>query len=623
MTLPPQNLAPALDLYRRGDLAGALAAAEAALQAEPGAAALLGFAGLVAAQLGDFPAAIRHLRAALAAAPDDLAARINLAMALVSAGALDEAAAVCAEGGDDPKLLRLAAYAHQASGRHAEAAAAYEAALAAVPEDFESWNNLGNVRAALGDHDGAVAAFQRAITLRPDIFEMVMNLSEALAAADRHDERAATMREAARISPDDARVQAELGLALSSVRDFEGAENAYRAAIRLDPKAASAWLELALLLENNNRVEELAALAGEAETGGPDGPELAFIKAWAMRRQGRFEEALALAEATPATINPVRRAQLIAELNDRLGRPERAFAAFEEMNRAALAARPGRPGPRYREQVAAAASALTPARVSGWTRFEVAPVPPAPVFIAGFPRSGTTLLDTLLMNVADFHVLEELPVIRDVEAAIPDDADLGKMTGEEAKRLRDHYFERLAVHAPAPPGRTIVDKHPLHMARMPLIQRIFPDARMILVERHPCDAVLSCFMANFQLNHAMRSFTDLEEAARTYDAVFDAWTRAEALLPLRVHRVRYERMVADLEGEMRGLLRFLERPFDPAVLDNRAAAAGRGHVRTASYSQVGEPIYQRAAGRWGRYRAQMAPVLPILAPWAEKMGYEI
>jgi hypothetical protein len=72
---------------------------------------------------------------------------------------------------------------------------------------------------------------------------------------------------------------------------------------------------------------------------------------------------------------------------------------------------------------------------------------------------------------------------------------------------------------------------------------------------------------------------------------------------------------------MRALLAFLDRPFDPAVLDNRAAASARGHVRTASYAQVSEPIYTRSAGRWERYRAHLEPVLPILAPWAERMGY--
>ena len=130
-------------------------------------------------------------------------------------------------------------------------------------------------------------------------------------------------------------------------------------------------------------------------------------------------------------------------------------------------------------------------------------------------------------------------------------------------------------------------------------------------------------MANFQLNQAMRSFSDLDEAARTYDAVFDAWTRATELLPLNVHRVRYERMVDDLEGEMKRLLAALELPWDPGVLDNRSSAARREHIRTASYSQVTEPLYSRAAGRWQRYRTQLEPALPILAPWADRMGYSL
>jgi hypothetical protein len=130
-------------------------------------------------------------------------------------------------------------------------------------------------------------------------------------------------------------------------------------------------------------------------------------------------------------------------------------------------------------------------------------------------------------------------------------------------------------------------------------------------------------MANFQLNRAMVSFTDLDEAARLYDAAFEVWTRATSLLPVRVHIVRYERMVEDLESEMRALLDFLGLAWNAKVLDNRGAAARRDYIRTASYAQVAEPIYGRAAGRWERYRAELAPVLPILAPWAERLGYSI
>jgi tetratricopeptide (TPR) repeat protein len=622
MAQPPPSLAPALDRLRRGDVAGARASAEAALAAAPGEPALLAFAGLLAAQSGDLAAAIPHLRGALAATPGDRATRINLATALMATGALDEAGEVCAAGDGDPKLLRLAAYVRQQQGRLDEAAAAYETVVAGSPADFESWNNLGNVRAAQGQPDEAAAAFREAIALRPDLLEIVMNLSDALAAAERHEERQRVMREAARVAPGNAQVQAELGLAESAVRDFEAAERAFREAIRLSPGFTPAYLDLGLLLENLNRVEELAALVAEAEARGLGEAELGFIKAWALRRQGRFEEALPLAEATPASINPIRRAQLVAELRDRTGDAEGAFAAFIEMNQAALAAKPTRPGPSYRERVAAAAAHITPEALASWTEAAVEPVPPAPVFIVGFPRSGTTLLDTLLMNIPGLHVLEEMPVISLVEEGLGGEARLATLTSAEAGALRARYFEVLATLSAPGRGQTIVDKFPLHMARMPLIHRLFPDAKVILVERHPCDSVLSCFMSNFALNDAMRSFADLKEAALTYDAVFDAWTRATTLLPIHVHRVRYERLVDDLETEMRTLLGFLGIAWDPQVLDNRASAAKRGHVRTASYSQVAEPIYRRAAGRWQRYRAQMAPVLPILGPWAERMGYE-
>lgn len=245
------------------------------------------------------------------------------------------------------------------------------------------------------------------------------------------------------------------------------------------------------------------------------------------------------------------------------------------------------------------------------------------MFLVGFPRSGTTLLDTLLRNVPTLHVLEEMPVVGEVEILLGDKARLAGLDAGEVRTLRARYFEALAALAPPAPGQIVIDKYPLHMARIALIHRIFPDARIIFAERHPCDCVLSCFMSNFRPNWAMRSFTDLEETARLYDTVFDAWTRAKALLPLDVHYVRYERMVDDLEREMRGLFGFLGLPWDPAVLDNRAGAARGGPVRTASYSQVVEPLYRRAIGRWTRYREQLAPVLPVLEPWAERLGYDM
>ena len=124
--------------------------------------------------------------------------------------------------------------------------------------------------------------------------------------------------------------------------------------------------------------------------------------------------------------------------------------------------------------------------------------------------------------------------------------------------------------------------------------------------------------------------TDAVDPARTaqdiallYDAVMTLWRNCRAVLPLNVHVVRYEQVVADPEAELRRLAAFLGLEWDDRLLDHQATARGRGHVGTPSYAQITEPLYTRARGRWTRYREQLAPVLPILAPWCAAMGYEM
>ncbi len=159
------------------------------------------------------------------------------------------------------------------------------------------------------------------------------------------------------------------------------------------------------------------------------------------------------------------------------------------------------------------------------------------------------------------------------------------------------------------------------MTKLPLIHRLFPKAQIILAERHPFDVVLSCFMANFRLNPAMRSFTSLAEAARTYDSVFTNWGHASAALPIDLHRVRYERLITDAQSELQPLVEWLDLPWNEEFLDNIRIAGRRGRIKTASYSQVGEPLYTRAIGRWEKYHEQLEGITPQLLTWVERMDY--
>jgi hypothetical protein len=304
-----------------------------------------------------------------------------------------------------------------------------------------------------------------------------------------------------------------------------------------------------------------------------------------------------------------------------MGDTQRAFAAFARMNAAALADAPPLAGPSYREGLEADLARWTPDWAARWAP-PAAPDPARrdPIFLVGFPRSGTTLLDTMLMGLPELCVLEERPMVAEVQRMLGH-ADLAALSPQQCAQLREAYFASAARHG-WDGVRWLVDKHPLNMARTVLIHRIFPEARFILAERHPADVVLSCYMANFTLNLAMRSFTDLTEAARTYDAAFRAWERAGALFPINAHAVRYERLVEDPRGELQPLTHWLDLDWNDRLLAHEETARTRTRVRTASYAQIGEKLYTRASGRWRRYADQLAPALPILAPWIARMGYD-
>ncbi|WP_394646638.1 tetratricopeptide repeat-containing sulfotransferase family protein [uncultured Sphingomonas sp.] len=619
MTVSSEVIAAATARARAGDFAGALALIDQALRDHADDRNLLELGGLFAARAGAVDRAAALFARLLDQDPSSLSARVNLATALMVAGRPAEALGI-AQDNDHPKLRHLAAHARVATG--SGEIADFEAIVAADPSDYRAWNNLGTARLAAGDLDAAIAALDEAASRSPGDVRLYLNLANALQRAGRFDIRQRVMRDAAAIAPDDPAVQLELGIAEAACEEPALAEAALRRAIALTPGYTTAFVELGLLLESVSRIDDLAAVVDALEARAPDAVELGFLRAWVARRRGQVAEALALAEQVPEVIHPLRRHQLLGELYDRTGQPDAAFAAFTAMNEAAAGLHPAPPGPGYRDRLIAIAARLTPAQVAAWRPLAPDPRHVAPVFVVGFPRSGTTLLDTLLMNVPGVHVLEEQPFLAQATQPLGlADEGVATLGDGRAMAIRDDYAARIAAAVP-PGARIVVDKHPLHMTRVAMIHRLYPDARIVLVERHPCDAVLSCFMANFRLNTAMRSFTTLEEAARTYDAAFTIWQRATALLPaLRIHRVRYERMIADVEQELRALLAFLDLEWMPHYADHRASAQARGPVKTASYAQITEPLYTRAVARWERYRPHLAPVMPILAPWIDALGY--
>jgi len=653
-----QTLQQAAALFSRGDPKGARQLGEQVLKVAANNPAALQIVGIAHCQLGEPKMGVPLLRRALKSGGDNPGSRFNLARALFDAGELVEAEALAAAPGQPDAMRRLHADILKALGRLWEAAMAYQQIVDANPQDADSWNNLGNVRHELGELQTALAALQQARVLRPDSALIHTNMGRVLASMSRYEDSSVVFQEAVRLDPrnpavllefghaltrldrsrealvayaDAARIDATnpeifvaMGLAFMDLEDRARAEQSYRFALNAKPDFGAASLNLGILLEQGNRIAELEALLRQAESRGAKGADLDYLKAMVLRRKGDLEAALALArDARSASINPAVRSHFVGQVADQLGETGLAFAAFEEMHWAMAQSPMGQGVDRraYQAEVEQLAAQTTPEWFERWPGITLPREPASPAFMVGFPRSGTTLLDTILLGHKSVHVLEEVPILSQVADELGGFHRIGEIGEEEAARLRGRYFEELARVAPDAGGKLIVDKNPLSMMRAPLIHRLFPDAKIIFAMRHPCDVVLSCFMQNFKLTQAMASFLDLTSGSLLYDRVMAYWRQCREVFPLDVHEVRYEAMIADVEGTVRPVFDFLGLDWDPAVLDHQRTAQARGFIRTPSYGQVTEPIYTRATGRWERYRPQLTQILPILEPWVAEFGY--
>lgn len=656
------RLRAAYAAYAKGDFATARVQGEAALVAQPTNPTVLQLLGVVSCQTGALTQGADYLRRAIASGGDTSDNRINLARALVDLGELDEAARICAEGdvAESAELQAMQAQILKAQGCITEAGWAYEKLVTENPEDFGAWNNLGNARHESGDFEGALSAFQRARQIDPKSSLIHTNLGRVLISMDRYEDACLMLEKAALLAPNKSKPLLELGRALTSIGHAEGAlralgaaarlnpsdpeiflaiavafmdasndeqaEKALRFAIKADASFAAAYLNLGIIFERANRVEDLRALYASAASAGIARDELDYLHALLLARDGDRAGALDLVrDLRSPMINASIKAQFAGQLADRLGRIDEALYFYEEMNRAQAQSPMGVGVDRsaYQRAIARLEEQTSAAWLAEWSAAPASAERPAPTFLVGFPRSGTTLLDTILMGHSGTHVLEELPIIERLSQSLGDFDAIRTLDTASVADLRDRYFSELDKLSPPRPGKLVIDKNPLSMIRIPLIHRLFPNAKIILAMRHPCDVVLSCYIQNFKPTEAMASFLDLPNGARTYDRIFRYWEKCREVFPLDVHMLRYEAMVADVGGATRPLFDFLGLDWEEGALDHQKTAVERGYIRTPSYAQVMEPIYSSASGRWKRYEPQMREILPILEPWVERYGYSL
>lgn len=508
-------------------------------------------------------------------------------------------------------------------------------ALSDMPDHYKIQNDAGRLAHKKGHLAAAEKFFHEAIRLNPSWTNAHINLGDLLTDMGRYDDAEKALQDSLKVNPQSAPALNALGKVYTRQKQDNDALECFDEALERDPALDSAWGRKLNLLERMQRLDEAAAALEKAKAACPDSARIAVFEAKLLRRHGEESEALKLLEKLRPKLKADERLDQsfmwsfffeLGELYDRAGEVDKAFECFAKANAG--------------EAAGAQAQALDKTALinsiaqlrQGFTaelakKPGVAPANPAPVFLVGFPRSGTTLLDQILSSHPAIRVADEKPAIDKMAEKLvgtqPGNtplAGLAEFSTAEAEELKRVYF---AEHGVTGGQGIFVDKLPLNIIHVGLIKRLFPDAKFILALRHPCDTVLSCFMQRFELNSAMVQFLSLRDAANFYDAVFGLWNHYTKVMALDVHTIRYEDVVSDFRPTVAALLEFLGVPWNDAVLEYDKTAREKPRINTPSYHQVTQKIYTRASGRWVKYRKHMEPVLDILKPQAEKSGYKV
>ncbi|WP_447736953.1 sulfotransferase [Rhodanobacter soli] len=584
---------------------------------------------------------------------------------------------------EDEGVLVLLGLAQQATGRHRQAATTFQRLAQMQPGVSAYWNNLGVACRQAGDLPASEQALLTALSLAPDDAEVHYNLGLLYTQQRRWIPARQTLLDAVQLDPGfiEARLQAayachvcgdntqqeamlrgaidwpaqpaEQALILSAMLSVQGDLDAAlhtlaRARLPDEPAAAVMRLRIAaqraLLYERNNRIDaaqdELRQLSPRVLDALPPDADQVRADGWrahavlAMRR-GAHAEADALYRRVLAyAVDDESRASAafgLASALDRQGQYREAWQALQKAHAIQLEiARNVVP-----ELLAADSRPLqvTGGNVghgtrAGWKPLSSPGSRQSPVFVVGFPRSGTTLLEQMLDAHPDFRSMDERAYIHDliegmelVGQQYP--ADLASLTQQDADQLRSVYRRMVGEVLPDLGERRLVDKNPLNMLCLPMIMRLFPQARIILCLRHPCDVLLSCSMQPFRSPAFMVLCSSLQRLAQGYARAFEQWYRdVEAFAP-HVLEWRYESVVSRFDDQVARLGPFLETADTSPMTRFAEHARHKRFISTPSYAQVTEHVHRKAVDRWHNYREQFEPVLPVLQPWIDRLGYTV
>jgi len=541
-----------------------------------------------------------------------------------------------------PQALSHLAGAHSALGQHEEAAKAFGQAVEVAPDDPIIRYNFGSALCLAGRMEEAVIQLEEALRRQPGYVEAHCALAAAYEALARYDDAKVHYRQAVELRPELLEAHCKLGGLLNATGMLEQAEACYRRALGQHPQAVELHHGLANALRYQGRFDDAlavyeqvlelcpddaAAVSGMADLYERQGDVEAAYQQVRMlvergdldasgadvylricRRRDCCDEAIELAKAllaVPALDGGMRRTlhHSLGKLYDKLGRFDDAYVHFEAANRLLnVVFDPTE----LTERIDGLIAAFCPEALAAMPRATVRS--DRPVFIVGMPRSGTSLVEQIIVSHPRAFGAGELNDVTDLVRSLPATLYpqcMERVPQERLDQLARRYLDRLSrLDGEA---LRVTDKMPGNFNHLGLIAITFPEARVIHCTRDPLDTCLSIFFQSFNVSHAYA--TDLANIGiyyKEYRRLMDHWKQ---VLDIPILDVSYAELIADQERVSREIIEFCGLEWDDRCLQFHKTERG---VATASYDQVRRPIYTSSVSRWKNYEKYLGPLREAL-----------
>ena len=555
----------------------------------------------------------------------------------------------------------------QEQGKFEGALVAYKKAISIKPNYAEAYNNLGNTLLEQGEPAGAISSYKKAISIDSNYAEANYNMGFALSSINKPEEAIVAYNNAISMKPNYSEAYCNLGNAYKEIGKLNEAIDFYRNAISINPKYAQVYNNLGKVFQEQDKLElamdaykkatSLKLEYSEAWTNGAEALEkwnkldelddwlkqahknfkivpsdISYFQSKFLWRIKKRKEALKLISTINLKTVSENRKQgflnLKAKCFESSQNFSKAYDCFLEMNLLAkksntyLNSNSDKFFANTKNQLEQLKLKLTSRATDSEDNGETI----SPIFLVGFPRSGTTLMDTILRSHSKIEVLEEKPTVVAAKAAIRkngyNEIHNKVFSIDIISEARSSYIKEFRKHIKSSDTNSVyIDKLPLNLIEVPLINQLFPSAKFILALRHPFDTILSCWMQDFEINAAMANMVDLDRIVDLYCIAMETFKICRSEYNLNVHTIRYEDLLEDLKGESSALLTFLDLTWETKMEDYRATALKRGRINTPSYSQVSQPIYKEAKYRWVNYKEYLDKYSDQIEPWIQEFGY--